>query len=168
MVMAHELTHGFDDQGRKFDAGGRYVAWWPEGVSRAFDGQTACVADQYGRYEVAPGVALNGPLTLGENIADIGGVRLAFRGFQAEAARHPSAGPAVGDLTDDKLFFVAFAQGWCTVASPEYERSLVMSDPHSPPRFRVNGPLSNLAEFHGAFSCAAGTPMHPEKPCEVW
>lgn len=164
MVMGHEVTHGFDDQGAKFDAQGRMVEWWTPGVTKSFEERTSCVKSQYDAFEVTPGLNVNGTLTLGENIADIGGSRLAYRAFKASNAP-PSGMPG---LSDDQLFFVAMAQGWCSVASPEYEKMRVLSDPHSPNKFRVNGTVANLPEFAQAFSCQVGTKMRPEKPCEVW
>jgi endothelin-converting enzyme/putative endopeptidase len=164
MVMGHELSHGFDDSGRKFDGQGRLVEWWAPEVSARFDTQAACVKDQYAAYEPQPGLFVKGDLTLGENIADLGGTRLAYRAFKAQNA--PAAN--VPGLTDDQLFFVAMAQGWCSVSSPAYEKMQVLSNSHSPPKYRVNGPLSNLPEFHAAFSCAEGTKMRPAGACEVW
>ncbi|MFZ5477523.1 MAG: M13 family metallopeptidase [Myxococcota bacterium] len=164
MVMGHELTHGFDDQGRKFDGDGRMSEWWSPEVTTRFEERAACVRKQYDAYEVAGGLRVNGALTLGENIADIGGLRQAYRAFEASGA--PPAN--VPGLTDAQLFFVSFAQGWCTVQSPEFEKMLVLSNPHSPSKHRVNGPLSNLPEFHAAFACAEGTPMRPANACEVW
>lgn len=166
MVMGHELTHGFDDQGRKFDGSGKMSEWWDPAVSARFETQTACVKEQYDAYTVTDGTHVNGALTLGENIADLGGTRLAYRAFKAQEANGAKAN-APG-LTEDQTFFVAVAQGWCTVAAPQYETMQVSSDPHSPARFRVNGPLTNLPEFHKAFNCSVGTKMHPEKTCEVW
>ena len=164
MVMGHELSHGFDDSGRKFDGQGRLVEWWAPEVSARFDTQTACVKNQYAAYEPQPGLFVKGDLTLGENIADLGGTRLAYRAFKAQNA--PAAN--IPGLTDDQLFFVAMAQGWCSVSSPAYEKMQVLSNSHSPPKYRVNGPLANLPEFHAAFSCAEGSKMRPAGACEVW
>jgi putative endopeptidase len=169
MVMGHELTHGFDDQGRKFDAKGKLTEWWEPSVSSKFDARASCIEKQYGNYEVQPELKLNGKLTLGENIADNGGIKQAYSAYKAYEAKNPGAEkPAVEGLTNDQLLFVAFAQTWCSLATPEIERVLVTVDPHSPPKFRVNGPLSNYAQFAETFQCAAGTPMHPADVCEVW
>ena len=169
MVMGHELTHGFDDEGRKFDAQGKLTEWWEPSVSAKFEERAACVENQYGSYEIQPGLKLNGKLTLGENIADNGGIKEAYLAYKAYEAKHPEAAtPAVDGLTNDQLLFVGFAQTWCSLATPEIERVLVTVDPHSPPRFRVNGPLSNYAKFAETFSCAEGTPMNPANACEVW
>jgi putative endopeptidase len=167
MVMGHELTHGFDDQGRMFDPKGRMVEWWAPEASARFEERAACVEEQFNGYEVAPGLPVNGKLTLGENIADLGGLKSSYNAFKAYEAANP-APAAVPGLTDDQLLFVSFAQGWCSVSSPEYEKMLVLSNPHSPPKFRVNGPVANLPEFHEAFSCPVGAPLHPEKFCTIW
>lgn len=163
MVMGHELTHGFDDSGRKFDGDGKMVEWWAPEVGARFEERAACVEKQYAGYKVGD-LNVNGVLTLGENIADIGGYRAAYRAYKAAGA----APANVPGLTDDQLFFVAAAQSWCVKASPEIEKMRILSDTHSPPRFRVNGPLANLPEFAEAFSCAQGTAMRPANACEVW
>jgi predicted metalloendopeptidase len=168
MVVGHELTHGYDDEGRKFAPDGQLKEWWEPAVSEKFDKQAACIDELYSGFEVQPGVKLNGKLTLGENIADFGGLKYSYRAYKDWAKKNPSSTPAVPGLTDDQLFFVGFAQTWCTLATPEIERVLANVDPHSPPRFRVNGPVSNTAEFAAAFQCKAGTPMNPEKTCSVW
>jgi predicted metalloendopeptidase len=169
MVMGHELTHGFDDEGRKFDATGKLTEWWEPSVSAKFDERAACIEKQYTGYEVQPGLHLNGKLTLGENIADNGGIKETYTAFKAWEGKNPgSETPVVEGLTNDQLLFVAFAQTWCSLATPQIEQMLVTIDPHSPPRFRVNGPLSNTKSFAEAFSCAEGTPMHPTNSCEVW
>ncbi len=168
MVMGHELTHGFDDQGRKYDGEGRLVQWWDDEVVGAFEGRAECVENLYSSYEVQPGVHLNGKLTLGENIADLGGIKESFRAYQMWAETNPAQQTAVEGLTDEQLFFVSFGQIWCTKATQEAERVLALTDPHSHPRYRVNGPLSNMPEFWETFSCNQGTPMHPTNVCEVW
>jgi endothelin-converting enzyme/putative endopeptidase len=164
MVMGHELTHGFDDSGRKFDADGRLSEWWTPEVATRYEERAACVKEQFDAYPVGD-IHVKGDLTLGENIADLGGIRVAYRAWQAQ---RPSAPSLPTGLTDDQLFFVAYAQGWCTVASPEWQKMLVVSDTHSPPRYRVNGPLSNLPEFQQAFGCADGKAMKRAPACEVW
>ncbi len=167
LVMGHEITHGFDDEGRKFDGSGRMTDWWaPDAVER-FEGATACVQQQYDQYEVLPGVKVNGELTLGENIADLGGSRVAYRAYRKWVEEH-GAEPEVAGMKGEQLFWVAFAQSWGQVAAPEYQKVLAATDPHSPARFRVNGPLTNLPEFAEAFSCEVGKPMRPEQTCEVW
>ncbi len=171
-VMGHELSHGFDDQGRKFDPRGQLREWWEPAASERFSEQAGCVDDLYSGYEVEPDVRVNGELTLGENIADIGGVKQAYAAYQSWQARHRSSSatpePAVDGLTDDQLFFVAFGQVWCSLSTPEQVRLRITTDSHAPPRFRVIGAVSNNREFAEAFACEAGAPMRPEKVCEVW
>lgn len=164
MVMGHELTHGFDDSGRKFDGDGQMVEWWAPEVSARYEERAGCVEEQFGTFEVAEGLNVNGALTLGENIADVGGYRSAYRAYKAAGALSAN----VPGLTDDQLFFVAAAQAWCVVASPEIEKLRALSDTHSPPRYRVIGPLQNLPEFAEAFGCAEGAKMRPANRCEVW
>ncbi len=168
MVVGHELTHGYDDEGRKFAPDGQLKEWWEPAVSEKFEKKAACIENLYGDFEVQPGVKLNGKLTLGENIADFGGLKYSYRAYRNWAEENPSETPAVPGLTDDQLFFVGFAQTWCTLQTPEIERVLATVDPHSPPRFRVNGPVANTPEFAAAFQCEAGVPMLPEKTCTVW
>ena len=168
MVMGHELTHGFDDSGRKFDGDGVMHEWWAPEVSAKFEAQAQCVVDTYSSLEVAPGVGVNGELTLGENIADFGGLKEAYTAYQAWVAEQGPEDQVVTGLTNEQLFFVSMAQSWCSVASPEYEAMLVRVDPHSPPKFRVNVPNSHFPGFWDAFSCDAGTPMHVEDACTLW
>ena len=167
-VIGHELTHGFDDQGRKFDPKGRLNEWWAPEVAGRFESQAQCVENYYADYEVAPGAKVNGTLTLGENIADIGGVKEAYTAYKAWEARHEADESFIEGISNDQLFFLSWAQGWCTLASEEYERMQVTVDPHSPAKFRVLGPLSNTPAFAAAFQCEAGTPMNPEQRCLVW
>ena len=130
--------------------------------------QAACVEDLYSTYEIEAGVAVNGNLTLGENIADLGGVKQSYRAYKSWETRHEAPESMVPGLTNDQLFFVNFAQTWCTVATPEYLRVQVATDPHSPGKFRANVPTSQSPDFAAAFSCAEGTPMNPKDRCEVW
>ncbi len=173
-VMGHELTHGFDDQGRKSDGDGVLREWWEPEVAAKFERQAACVEAQYSKFEVEPGVHVNGKLTLGENIGDIGGVKEAFVAFQGWKARHklPQPGepkePLIPGLTDDQLFFVSFSQVWCSLSTPEFQRNQVTTDSHSPGQFRAIAPLMNQPEFAQAFSCPAGAKMNPAERCTVW
>jgi endothelin-converting enzyme/putative endopeptidase len=169
MVVGHELTHGFDDEGRQFDAAGNLVDWWTPSVSAEFDRRAACVVKQYAEYVAVDDVKLDGQLTLGENIADLGGLKLAFAAYQAgRAGKAPE--PAVAGFTPEQAFFIGFAQSWCTAIRPEFARLRAQTDPHAPPRWRVNGPLSNLTAFRAAFSCPAGSKMVRSGPdhCEIW
>lgn len=167
-VIGHELSHGFDDQGRKFGPDGKLAEWWAPEASERFQEQAQCVVDHYAHYEVAEGASVNGRLTLGENIADIGGVKQAYEAYKLYEAREDEPEPLLEDLTNDQLFFVAQAQVWCQLASEEMERMQVTTDPHSPARFRVLGPVTNNAAFAEVFACEEGTPMNPAERCEVW
>ena len=166
-VIGHELTHGFDDQGSKFDAQGVMTDWWTPASVKGFEERTACIDQQYSAFEVEPGVHVNGKLTLGENIADNGGLKQAWDVLQARQ-KERGEGPTVAGLTEDQLFFVAAAQVWCTEATPEVERLQVQTDPHSPSKFRVVGPALNHPGFARAFACPAGAPMNPPRQCAVW
>lgn len=166
MVMGHEITHGFDDRGRQFDAEGNLREWWTPEVSEAYRQRAQCVVDQYAAYEVE-GLNLDGRLTLGENIADIGGLKLAWIALQAEQERR-GEGPEVEGFTEDQQLFLSYAQSWCTRRRPAYARMLVTVDPHSPPEYRVNGAIVNQPGFAEAFACEPGSPMVPLERCEVW
>ncbi|QQR72288.1 MAG: M13 family metallopeptidase [Holophagales bacterium] len=167
-VVGHELTHGFDDMGRKFDSKGQLREWWAPEVAARFEGQTSCVKDFYSKFEVEPGAKVNGELTLGENIADLGGLKQAYAAYKIWEKRHGPPPPAVPGLTNEQLLFVGWAQVWCTVAAPEFLRQQVATDPHSPGHFRAIGAPMNNPAFFEAFSCKAGTPMHPADICTVW
>ncbi len=169
MVVGHELTHGFDDEGRKYDAYGNLADWWTPAVAREFERRTQCVVKQYGGYTAVDDVKLNGQLTLGENIADLGGIKLAFAAYQASRAGKGPEQPIAG-FTPEQAFFVGYAQSWCTAVRPEFARLLALTDPHSPPRWRVDGPLSNLPEFRQAFTCPDGSEMARAgaRRCDVW
>jgi putative endopeptidase len=176
-VMGHELSHAFDDQGRQYDGTGKLRDWWLPSTVAAFEQRTACLVNQYSAFEVLPGVHVNGNLTLGENIADNGGVKTAYKAFQnhlhPKAASLGRARPArqsrmMSELTEDQLFFLSYGQVWCAKATDDFKRLRVKTDVHSPPRFRVLGPLQNSAEFAAAFQCKAGSPMNPTAKCELW
>jgi len=167
MVIGHELTHGFDDQGALFDKDGNLKNWWSADDKKAFATKAACVADQYSTFEAAPKQYINGKLTLGENIADLGGVKMAFHAYRAMRAGAQTRYVADG-FTEDQQFFLAVGQAWCAKDRPAQAQQNLTTDPHSPPKFRVYGMLRNLPEFAQAFSCAAGTPMRPTNTCSVW
>lgn len=167
MVVAHELTHGFDDEGSKFDARGNLRRWWTVASRKGFEQRTHCVRDQYAGYEALPGLKLNGKLTLGENIADIGGVKLAFRAFRQMRAGAREVTVADG-FSEAQQFFLGVGQIWCSKQRQALARMRALTDPHSPPRYRVNGSLANVEAFAEAFSCKAGTPMNPVQRCDVW
>jgi putative endopeptidase len=166
MVIGHELTHGFDDQGSQFDAEGNLKDWWTPEDKKAFDDREACIANEYSKFSVAPGVNVNGKLTLGENTADNGGIRVALMALETALANRMR--PEIGGFTPEQRFFLSFGQIWCSNDRPEAERLQVQTDPHSPPRFRVNGVVQNSPEFQKAFSCKAGQPMAPANACRVW
>ena len=167
MVIGHELTHGFDDQGAQFDGEGNLASWWQQDDATRFADKGSCVADMYSAFEAMPKGFVNGRLTLGENIADLGGVKLAFKAYRA--LREDAAKVYVADgYTEDQQFFIAVGQAWCSMDRPaEVQRRLTV-DPHAPPKFRVYGALRNFQEFAKAFNCAPGTPMRPAKTCSVW
>ena len=167
MVMGHELTHGFDDSGSKFDGDGMLADWWEADVVTRFEEAGACVSDLYSTFEVQPDVNVNGLLTLGENIADLGGIKQAHTAYLKYASENGEQ-PEIAGLTGEQQVFVAFAQGWCSESTPEQELVMVKTDTHSPPRFRVNGPLMNFPAFGEAFECEVGSAMRPEKVCAVW
>jgi predicted metalloendopeptidase len=168
MVIGHEITHGFDDSGRKFDEAGKLTQWWSDASVAAFEQRAACVEQLYSGIEAAPGAKINGKLTLGENIADLGGVRLAWDGLrQWQATHEPEPSPVPG-LTNEQLFFIGFAQSWCAITADEAQRLRLVTDSHSPPEWRVNATLSQTPMFHEAFQCALGAPMRPANVCEVW
>jgi len=167
MVVGHELTHGFDDEGSQFDKKGNLEDWWTPEVKKQFKAKTSCIVDQYGKYESIPGVHVNGKLTLGENIADNGGIKLAYNAYKALRAGAKTVKVADG-FSEDQQFFLATGQIWCSKQHAAIARMLAQVDPHSPPHYRVDGSLSNLPAFAEAFSCKAGTPMHPKNACSVW
>ena len=166
MVMGHELTHGFDDQGRKFDGDGNLHEWWSAQVAKAFEERAACVARQYDGYVAVDDVHLNGKLTLGENIGDIGGLKMMISALRAR--RGGEHFPEVGGFNDEQQAFIAFGQIWCTNYRPEAARTQALTNPHSTAQWRVNGPVSDNPDFAAAFSCQPGSAMAPANRCTVW
>ena len=165
MVIGHELTHGFDDEGRQFDPQGNLRDWWTPADAKEFAQREACVADEYSSFEVAPGAHIQGKLTLGENTADMGGTRIALRALLNTIG---TGGKKIDGFTPEQRFFIAFGQVWCSNEREEALRLQVQTDPHSPPEFRVNGVVKNMPEFWKAFSCKPGQPMVNENACHVW
>jgi endothelin-converting enzyme/putative endopeptidase len=165
-VIGHELTHGFDDQGRRYDGRGNLRDWWTEADGKAFDKRADCIVQEYGGFSPVAGVHLNGKLTLGENAADNGGLRLAFMAMMDRMAGHPME--TIAGYTPQQQFFLGFAQLWCGMATPESAAVRVKTDPHSPGEFRVNGTLQNMPEFSSAFSCKVGDSMVSDKACRIW
>jgi endothelin-converting enzyme/putative endopeptidase len=165
-VVGHELTHGFDDQGRQFDAKGNIADWWTPEDAKGYQQRAQCIVDEYSSFPAAGDLKVNGKLTLGENIADNGGIRLAYAALLAQMARQP-LGEADG-YTPEQRFFLSAADVWCANVRPEFERLIVQTNPHSPPKYRVNGVVSNMPEFQKAFNCPKGSPMVREQICKVW
>ncbi|HEY2908297.1 MAG TPA: M13 family metallopeptidase [Vicinamibacterales bacterium] len=165
-VIGHELSHGFDDKGRQFDGQGNLRDWWTPADGKAFDERAACIANQYSDYVVAGDAHINGKLTLGENVGDNGGVRLALMAYLAGPGA--TAAEPVDGFTPEQRFFLGYAQVWCENARPEAERLKAATNPHSSNKYRVNGVLSNMPEFQKAFSCKAGAPMVRANACRVW
>jgi putative endopeptidase len=169
LFMGHEITHGFDDQGRQFDGHGNLEDWWTKEDGDKFTEKAQCIVDEYSRFSVGD-TKLNGKLTLGENTADNGGMRLAYMAFLARAAAEniDLNKQSADGYTPVQEVFVGFAQDWCSEWRPELERLIATTDPHSPDRFRANGVLVNTPEFGKAFGCKVGQPMAPAKVCRVW
>jgi len=167
-TIAHELTHGFDDEGRQYDAKGNLVNWWTKKDSEEFDRRSRCVSDQYSSYVAVDDVHVNGKLTLGEDVADLGGLVLAYRAWRTATSNQRLA--PVDGLTPDQRYFVGYAQWACANVRPEVARLRARTDPHSPPIYRVNGLVVNFPEFGQAFGCKPGAPMTKpeEKVCKIW
>jgi endothelin-converting enzyme/putative endopeptidase len=165
-TIGHELTHGFDDEGRQFDAKGNLKDWWTPDDAKAFEDRAQCVVDQYSQYTVVDDIKINGKLTNGEDIADLGGLILGWMAWKAETAATDLA-PRDG-FSPDQRFFIGYAQWACDNERPEDLRVLAVTDPHSPGKYRVNGVVVNMPEFERAFSCKAGQPMVSANRCRVW
>lgn len=167
IVIGHELTHGFDDQGSQYDGSGNLKMWWTDDDRKKFTERANCVTEQFNGYEVEKGLNMNGALTLGENLADLGGMSIAYDAFMKSLEGKPR--PAnIDGMTPEQRFFLGWAQAWSELDRPEYARSLVVSDPHSLAKFRVNGPLSNMPEFATAYGCKQGDKMVRDTRCKVW
>ncbi len=165
-VIGHEMTHGFDDQGRKFDANGNQVDWWTAADSTAFDARAQCIIDEYSNFEVVPGTKGNGKLEEGEAIADLGGLTLAYRAFEKTAQF--KAHKKIDGYTPEQRFFLAYAQLWEGAFRPEIAQTIANTDPHPLNKWRAIGTLSNFPPFAKAFSCPARSAMVRAKRCEVW
>jgi endothelin-converting enzyme/putative endopeptidase len=165
-VIGHELTHGFDDEGRQFDAAGNLKEWWTEEDAKKFEARAACFVEEYSNFTAVDDVKVNGKLTLGENAADNGGLRLALMSYLASLT--PASRTSLDGFTPEQRFFVSYGQGWCENARPERQRMLAQTNPHAPPKYRVNGVVSNMPEFQKAFSCKADAPMVRKDQCRVW
>jgi putative endopeptidase len=164
VVIGHEMTHGYDDEGRKFDANGNLNDWWTAEDAKAFDSRAQLVVDEYSSFEVLPGVHVNGKLTLGENLADLGGIHIAYEALERDLAKYPEKRRNIDGFTPEQRFFISFAQIWRTNVRDDEAKRLVTVDPHSPGQFRSYGPLLNVQEFYDAFGIKAGAPMwRPEE-----
>jgi endothelin-converting enzyme/putative endopeptidase len=168
-TIGHELTHGFDDEGRQYDKDGNLKDWWTKQDGEKFDDRADCMVKQYDAIEAVPGVHLNGKLTLGENLADLGGLWLAWLAWEDKVqTAHLDLTAKTDGFTPDQRFWVAYAQQWCTQTRPEQLRSQAQGDPHAPDEYRANTILSDLPEFQKSFSCKKDAPMVAPKPCRVW
>jgi putative endopeptidase len=170
VVIGHELTHGFDDQGRKFDGNGNFTNWWGPTDGPEFEKRAACIDDEYSSFVSVKDdkgeVHLNGKLTLGENTADNGGLKLAFMSMTNQLG--DKIDPNIDGFTPAQRFFIGFAQVWCENMTPQNARERAVTDPHSPGKFRVIGTVQNSPEFPKAFGCKTGDAMVPANACHVW
>lgn len=169
VVIGHEISHGFDDQGAQFDAQGRLKDWWTDADLKKFQERGQCVVKQFDNYFIEPGVHHNGKLVLGESIGDLAGAKIAYRAFHiSQRGKQPA--PTIDGFTPDQQFFIAWGQFRGDEVRPEFARTMVQGDPHPIAKYRVIGPVSNLPEFQQAFQCKAGSPMvrSKEERCEVW
>ena len=168
-TIGHELTHGFDDEGRQFDKDGNLNDWWTKGDEQRFNERAECMVKQYDAIEAVPGVHLNGKLTLGENLADLGGLWLAWLAWQDKAhAGHVDMSAKIDGYTPDQRFWIAYAQQWCTQTRPEQLRTQAQSNPHAPDEYRTNSVLEDLPDFAKSFRCKRTDKMVSSDPCRVW
>jgi len=165
-TIGHELTHGFDDEGRQFDAQGNLRDWWTAEDGKEFVKRASCISNQYSTYTIIDDIKINGKLTLGEDVADLGGLILAYMAWKADT-KGESLQP-LDDLTPEQRFFVGYGQSWCGETRDETKRLRATVDPHSPEKYRTNGVVSNMPEFQQAFHCKAGSPMVNQNRCSVW
>ncbi len=166
-VIGHEITHGFDDSGSQYDAQGNLKSWWTPEDRKRFEEKADCVADQFSGYQIQDGLNINGRLTLGENIADLGGLTMAYAAYQKSIEGKPKP-KNIDGFTPEQRFFLGYAQVWATKSTQEFERQQVLTDSHSNARYRVNGPLSNLPQFAEAFSCKQNDKMVRTDFCKIW
>ena len=165
-TIGHELTHGFDDEGRQFDAQGNLRDWWTAEDGKQFDERASCISDQYSQYVAVDDIKINGQLTMGENVADLGGMMLAYMAWKTETRGQKL--DSIDGFTPEQRFFIGFGQSWCADTRDEAKRMYATIDPHSPDKYRANGVVSNTPEFQQAFQCKAGSAMVREKRCRVW
>jgi endothelin-converting enzyme/putative endopeptidase len=167
VVIGHEISHGFDDQGSQYDAEGRLRNWWTPEDRKRFTARADCVVNQFESYFIEPGVHHNGKLVLGESIGDLAGARIAYLAYMKSLEGKPKAKPVDG-LTPEQRFFVAWGQARGDSTRIEQQRLMVVTDPHPVAKYRVIGPLSNLPEFRSAFGCQDGEAMVRPAPCRIW
>jgi putative endopeptidase len=165
-TVGHELTHGFDDEGRQFDATGNLRDWWTPEDAKEFQKRADCISNQYSGYTIIDDIKINGKLTLGEDVADLGGLLLAWMAWKADTNGQKL--DPIDDLTPEQRFFVGYGQSWCGQTRDETKRLRATVDPHSPEKYRTNGVVSNMPEFQEAFHCKAGSPMVNVNRCRVW
>jgi neprilysin len=170
-VIGHEMTHGFDDLGRLYDSEGNLREWWHEDTKKAFNEKKNCIIEQYGNFtEKSVNMSLNGVITQGENIADNGGLKLAYSAYIASVKKSATKDPVLPGLpfSPEQLFWISAAQTWCSVERPEVKKLMILTDNHALGRYRVLGTLTNSDEFAKDFNCAWNSPMNPPNKCVVW
>lgn len=168
-IVGHEVTHGYDDQGRQFDEIGAARSWWSEKTNAEFNRRAECIVKQYDSYSVDKDTKVNGKLVQGEAIADLGGMKLSYSAWKKLKAEKPeSVAPKIEGFSEEQMFFLALGQAWCSKSSPAYDRFKSSASPYALDRFRVNGTVRNIPEFAQAFSCKEGTPLAPKDRCVVW
>ena len=165
-TIGHEISHGFDDQVSQYDGDGNLRDWWTKEDHDKFAAKTKALVAEYSAFEPLPGYHINGELTLGENIADLGGLTVAYYAMEKAIANKPH--PKIDGFTPEQRFFLGFANVWCQNVTEAQARQLAQTDPHSPGQFRVVGTITNMEEFQKAFSCKAGQPMVRENACRAW
>jgi putative endopeptidase len=167
-VIAHEIGHGFDDQGSKYDGDGRLQSWWTDSDRKAFEERTRALIAQYSEYEPIPGYKVNGALGIGENIGDLGGASIALKAYRIALAGREA--PTIDGFTGDQRFFIGFGQIWRGALREQRMLEQIKVGPHSPPQYRCNGPLENVPEFHAAFDVKPGDKMYkaPDQRVRIW
>jgi putative endopeptidase len=165
-TIGHELTHGFDDEGRQFDGQGNLRDWWTPADARGFEDRINCQRDQYANYVIVDDIHINSKLTSGEDVADLGGTLLAYLAWKKQTAGMSLE--SKDGFTPDQRFFIGYAQWACENNRPENLRVSAVTNPHSPGKYRVNGIVSDLPQFQQAFACKAGQPMVSAKACKIW
>jgi len=168
-IIGHEVTHGFDDQGSRFDPNGNLSDWWTPADKASFESRTSCLVSEYDKFIAVDDVTVNGKLTLGENTADNGGLVLAYMAYLARARKEGiTIDTKIYGYTGPQRFYISFAQNYCGNPRPETVRQQILTNPHSPEHFRVNGSIVNQPGFANAFTCIKGSPMAPVTNCRVW